>query len=169
MSAMMGRWVEINLEEPRWASLGLKPLARRAVKAVAAELGLGKHGISLLGCDDARISVLNGQFRGKPAPTNVLSWPAADLTPEADGDAPLLPKAKEALGDVAIAWETCEKEAAEQGKSLQDHVTHLIVHATLHLIGYDHQRRRDAARMEALETKVLASLGVSDPYRDSAA
>ena len=165
----MGRWVEIALEEPRWASLRLKKLARRALKAVAAELGIGKHGISVLGCGDARIAGLNGQFRGKPAPTNVLSWPADDLAPETDGDVPTRPLAKAMLGEVAIAWETCEKEAAAQQKLLQDHVIHLMVHATLHLIGYDHVRERDAARMEALETKVLASLGVSDPYRDNAA
>ena len=165
----MARWVEITLEEPRWGELGLKPLAKRAVKAVAAELGLGKQGISLLGCNDARIAVLNAQFRGKPTATNVLSWPGTDLSPGTDGDAPNLPDAKSQLGDVAIAWETCEKEAADQQKTLQDHVLHLIVHATLHLIGYDHQRKRDAARMEALEKRILATLGVSDPYRDSAA
>lgn len=165
----MGRWVDIRLEDPRWASLGLKHLAKSAVKAVAAELGLGKPGISLLGCDNARIAVLNGQFRGKPTPTNVLSWPATDLAPETDGDTPHPPAAGFMLGDVAIAWETCEKEAQMQQKTLQDHVSHLIVHATLHLIGYDHARNRDAARMEALEKRVLATLGVSDPYRDSAA
>lgn len=160
----MGRWVEINLEDERWIKPGLKLLAKTAVKAVAAELGLGKHGISLLGCDDARITTLNASFRGKSGPTNVLSWPAVDLCPAADGGDPGLPAPKAALGDVAIAYETCVREALDQGKSLQDHVTHLLVHATLHLLGYDHQRKRDAARMEALETKVLASLGVSDPY-----
>ena len=165
----MARWVDITLDDPRWATFGLKPIAKRAVKAVAADLGLGKLRISLLGCDDARISVLNAQFRGKPMPTNVLSWPATDLSPATDGDAPRLPAAKSMAGDLAIAWETCEKEAADQQKTLRDHVCHLIVHATLHLIGYDHQRKQDAARMEALEKRILATLGVSDPYRDSAA
>jgi probable rRNA maturation factor len=166
MSVTMGRWVEINLEDARWAEPGLKALAKRALKATMAELGLGKHGISLLGCDDARIALLNTQFRAKAGATNVLSWPTVDLSPAKDGDAPAAPKANAALGDVAIAFETCLCEADQQGKSLQDHVTHLIVHATLHLIGYDHVRKRDAARMEALETKVLASLGISDPYHD---
>ena len=165
----MGRWVEISVQDERWAEPGLKALAKRAVKATLADLGLGKHSISLLGCDDARISVLNAAFRGKAGPTNVLSWPAVDLSPAKDGDAPAVPKPKSALGDVAIAFETCLREACEQGKTLQDHVTHLIIHATLHLIGYDHLRKRDAARMETLETKVLASLGVSDPYHVSVA
>ena len=160
----MGRWVEISVQDERWADAGLKKLAKRAVKATMAELSLGKHAISLLGCDDARIAVLNGTFRGKTGPTNVLSWPAVDLSPAKDGDAPAVPKPKSRLGDVAIAFETCQREALHQRKSLQHHVTHLIIHATLHLIGYDHLRKRDAARMETLETKVLASLGISDPY-----
>lgn len=162
----MGRWVEINLEDARWAEAGLKALAKRALKATMVELGHGKHRLSLLGCDDARITVLNDAFRGKPVPTNILSWPAVDLSPARDGDAPVPPEARARLGDVAIAFETCVREALQQEKSLQDHVTHLIVHASLHLIGYDHLRQRDAARMEGLETKVLASLGISDPYHD---
>ena len=162
----MGQWVEISLQDRRWAEAGLKKLAKRAVRAAMAELGLGKHRISLLGCDDARIAVLNAAFRGKQGPTNVLSWPAVDLSPAKDGGEPGLPERKATLGDVAIAFETCQREALQQGKSLQHHVTHLIVHATLHLIGYDHLRQRDAARMEALETKVLASLGISNPYQD---
>ena len=70
----------------------------------------------------------------------------------------------EGLGDVAIAFETCEREAAEQGKSMKSHVTHLMVHATLHLLGYDHERDADAALMELTETKILAGMGIADPY-----
>lgn len=160
----MGRRVDLIAEDDRWAALGLKPLAKRAVKATCAALGLGRHRVSLLACDDARIAGLNARFRGKPTPTNVLSWPAVDLSPGPDGACPALPKPGDPLGDIAIAWETCTREAADQGKSLPDHVTHLLVHSVLHLLGYDHEGLQDAARMEGLEVKILASIGVSDPY-----
>jgi probable rRNA maturation factor len=122
-----------------------------------------------MGCDDARIAVLNADFRGKPAPTNVLSWPSEERGAEFVGDAPKVPqpgsvKDPESLGDIAIAFETCAREAEEQDKPMVDHVTHLIVHGVLHLLGYDHIEEEDAAMMEAIEVRILASLGVSDPY-----
>ena len=125
--------------------------------------------ISLMGCDDARIAVLNADFRGKPQPTNVLSWPSEERGAEFVGEAPEPPEPgdpedPESLGDIAIAYETCAREAEEQGKPMPDHVTHLIVHGVLHLLGYDHIEDEDAAVMEALEVRILASLGVSDPY-----
>lgn len=167
----MAELVETVVEDARWDSLGLAPLAERAAVAALETLGLPVEGfvISLLGCDDARIATLNADFRGKPQPTNVLSWPSEERGAEIPGTAPDLPEAGQpedphALGDIAIAWDTCAREAVAQGKSMGDHVTHLVVHAVLHLLGYDHIDDADAVRMEGLEVRILASLGVSDPY-----
>lgn len=163
--------VETLIEDPRWQGAGLDALAERAAQAALAGVGLTAKGfaVSLMGCDDARIAGLNAQFRGKPAPTNVLSWPTWDLSAEGAGDAPDAAEPgtaddPEPLGDIAIAWETCTSEAVAQGKPFADHVTHLVVHAVLHLLGYDHIRDEDATLMEGLEVRILASLGVSDPY-----
>lgn len=99
--------------------------------------------------DDDEVRQLNARWRGQDKPTNVLSFPA--------GDAVL-------LGDVVLAFETVEREAAAQGKRFGDHLSHLVVHGALHLIGYDHVKAGDAAAMEALERRVLAGLGIADPY-----
>ena len=163
--------VETMIEDARWEAFGLAAVAERAGRAVLAGLDLPGAGfaISLMGCDDARIAVLNADFRGKPQPTNVLSWPSQERGAEFAGEAPEPPEPGEAddpepLGDIAIAWETCAREAGEQDKPMVDHVTHLVVHGMLHLLGYDHVEEEDAALMEGLEVRILASLGVSDPY-----
>ncbi len=163
--------VETVIEDPRWEEFGLAALAERAARATLSGLGLPSDGfaISLMGCDDARIAVLNADFRGKPQPTNVLSWPSEERGAEFVGEDPALPEPglpedPESLGDIAIAFDTCAREAAEQAKPLSDHVTHLIVHGVLHLLGYDHIEDEDAELMEGLEVRILASLGVSDPY-----
>ncbi|MFC3086046.1 rRNA maturation RNase YbeY [Tabrizicola soli] len=163
--------VETLIEDARWDGLGLARLAERAARAALAGVGLSGEGfaIGLMGCDDARIAVLNADFRGKPQPTNVLSWPSEERGAEFAGEAPDLPEPgaaddPESLGDIAIAWETCAAEAEAQGKPMGEHVTHLIVHGVLHLLGYDHIEDEDAALMEGLEVRILASLGVSDPY-----
>lgn len=163
--------VETIIEDARWEAFGLDALAERAARAALAGLDLPVAGfaISLMGCDDARIAVLNADFRGKPQPTNVLSWPSEERGAEFVGEAPERPEPgaaddPEPLGDIAIAWETCAREAEEQGKPMAAHVTHLMVHGVLHLLGYDHVEDEDAALMEGLEVRILASLGVSDPY-----
>jgi probable rRNA maturation factor len=163
--------VETVIEDARWEAFGLEALAERAGRAALAGLGLPVAGfaISVMGCDDARIAALNAGFRGKPVPTNVLSWPSEDRAPDVVGEAPDLPEPgpaedPESLGDIAIAWETCAREAEEHGKPMADHVTHLLVHGVLHLLGYDHVEDADAALMEALEVRILATLGLSDPY-----
>lgn len=167
--------VDTVLEDPRWEGFGLPALAERAARETLGALGLDplRYEISLLGCNDARIAELNADFRGKSAPTNVLSWPAEDLSARIEGDAPERPDqpqpdSPDELGDIAIAWETCMREAAEQDKDAAEHVTHLIVHGTLHLLGYDHIRDGDAELMERLEVRILASLGVGDPYSPGA-
>jgi probable rRNA maturation factor len=163
--------VETVIEDARWEAFGLASVAERAAGASLAGVGLSSEGfsISLMGCDDARIAVLNADFRGKPAPTNVLSWPSEERGAEYVGEEPTRPEPGAnddplPLGDIAIAWETCAREAEEQDKPMAEHVTHLIVHGVLHLLGYDHVEDEDAALMEALEVRILASLGVSDPY-----
>lgn len=162
---------DVVIEDPRWDAAGLENLAERAARATLAALALPPDGfeIVVMGGDDARISALNADFRGKPQPTNVLSWPADELGAETEGADPERPEPgdpddPEPLGDIALAWETCVREAQEAGKPLADHVTHLVVHGVLHLLGHDHQRDGDATLMEGLETAILAELGVPDPY-----
>jgi probable rRNA maturation factor len=171
MKPTMEPLVDTVIEDPRWEAFGLPALAERAGQAVLAHLGLPATGFSIvvMGCDDARIAALNADFRGKPQPTNVLSWPSDDRQPEQIGAAPDLPEPgepdePEELGDLALAYDTCAREAADQGKEFADHVIHLTVHGILHLLGYDHIEDADAELMEETETRILASLGVADPY-----
>ncbi len=158
------------LEDDRWQETGLAALADRAAQATLRHLGLNPAGfeIAILACDDTRIATLNAEFRGKAQPTNVLSWPETDLSPDIAGGRPDEPQGgdegPQPLGDIAIAFETCAREAVEAGKSLPDHATHLIVHGLLHLLGYDHVRDADATLMEGLEVAILGNLGLPDPY-----
>ncbi|MCG7518628.1 rRNA maturation RNase YbeY [Ruegeria sp. Ofav3-42] len=160
--------LEVTIEDARWQRL--EPLATRAIQAVLDYSGLDDDlcEISLLGCDDARIAELNSEFRDKPTPTNVLSWPAEELAAEVAGQSPVKPNpdftGEIALGDIAISFDTCAREASEAGKSMDDHVTHLIIHGTLHLLGYDHIRNPDATLMEGVEVEILGKMGIDDPY-----
>tara|TARA_R110002073_G_scaffold332914_1_gene519669 strand:+ start:72 stop:578 length:507 start_codon:yes stop_codon:yes gene_type:complete len=164
--------VDIIIEDPRWDGIDLAALATRAAGASLALLGLPASGLTLclMGCNDARIAGLNADFRGRPQPTNVLSWPSEDRAPEFAGDVPEPPVPgppddPESLGDIAIAWETCAAEAEAAAKPMADHVTHLVVHGLLHLLGYDHIDDTDAELMEGAEARILVSLGLTDPYR----
>lgn len=144
---------------------------RRLVRAAlaaggfdSARLGSGRTAeLSLVLGDDALLQRLNREFRRKNKPTNVLSFPALDPQ-DAAMDHPAGP-AILPLGDVAIAYETTACEAREQGKTLSAHLSHLVVHGVLHLLGYDHMTKAQATDMETLETAVLARFGLSDPYR----
>ena len=163
--------LDINPEDPRWGDL--EPLARPALETALRHLGHDPalFEVSILACDDTRIQALNAQFRARNTPTNVLSWPAWDLSPETPGDSPEPPEPgtpddPEPLGDIALSWDTCQREATEQHKSAPDHVTHLLVHSLLHLLGYDHETEEDAVLMEKTEVTVLALLGIADPYED---
>lgn len=162
--------VDLVIDAPAWDEVGLAGLAERAARAVLDRLGLdGPVELALLATDDRRIAELNASFRDRDAATNVLSWPAQDLAAEDPGGDPDLPEADFPdeplfLGDVALAWESCRAEAEVGGKPLADHVTHLIVHGILHLLGYDHVREADAGLMERLEVEILAELGLPDPY-----
>ncbi|MEP2027381.1 MAG: rRNA maturation RNase YbeY [Paracoccaceae bacterium] len=156
-----------------WNALDLETLANAAAARVLARIGLSIANceISLLACNDARIAILNRDFRGKEVPTNVLSWPNENLSASTAGATPRVPQSDAdgliELGDIAIAYETCAKEAENAGITLENHVTHLVVHGTLHLLGYDHVSDQDATLMEGLETEILGSMGLDDPYRDS--
>lgn len=167
--------VDVVIEDARWNESHLSELAERAARASLGYLGLPSNGfeIALLACDDARIAALNTEFRGKPQPTNVLSWPTWDLSAEHEGGVPELPEHgdaddPEALGNIALSYDTCAVEAAGQSKQFDAHLTHLIVHSVLHLLGYDHIRDKDAALMEETEVRILAQLGVADPYETGA-
>lgn len=158
--------VDVVIEDDRWAGAGLRRLAGRAVDATLSHAGLDPAAweVTVLACDDARIAALNDAFRTRPQPTNVLSWPSRERSAEKDGDRPDPPTGDAELGDIAISYDTCRNEAASGGKSLQDHALHLVVHGTLHLLGYDHERDGDADLMESTETAILCKLGVADPY-----
>ena len=106
--------------------------------------------------DDAEQRELNQQWRGKDSATNVLSFPQIEPFGPVIG----------ILGDIILARETLEREALEQGTSFPDHFTHLVVHGFLHILGYDHLTDEEALQMEGLETRILASLGIADPYAD---
>jgi probable rRNA maturation factor len=156
--------LEVDLEEP-WPSGDWETLAARAANAaarVAPELANPRLSASLLFTSDAEIHALNREWRQRDKATNVLSFPMLErdeLLPLSERGPP------ELLGDVALAYETCAREAAEKGVPLADHAAHLIVHGLLHLAGHDHEiSPADADAMEALETKALALLGVADPY-----
>lgn len=151
--------VEAVIEDARWRPLCIAALAERAARTALAAVGLDPEGceIDLLAGDDVRIRALNATFRGKDTPTNVLSWPAED-------SGPALPGERRFLGDLALAYDTCLREAEAAGLAPRDHVAHLVVHGVLHLIGMDHESEDEASEMEALETKILASLGIANPY-----
>lgn len=156
--------LDIDIEEP-WPAGEWEALAARAAEAAgeyAPELANPRLSASLLFTSDAEIHALNREWRQRDKPTNVLSFPM--LTRE---EVLALPPEgpPELLGDVALAHETCLREAAEKGIAPRDHVAHLIVHGLLHLAGHDHEiSPEDAERMEAIEIKVLALMGIADPY-----
>lgn len=162
--------LDVLVEDTRWDVLDLEKQAQAAAFATLDHLGVDKSicEVSVLACDDARIAVLNGDFRDKPTPTNVLSWPAIDRAAGEAGDVPVRVETgldgTIALGDIALAFETCAREALEMEISFQDHVTHLLVHGTLHLLGYDHIRDPDATLMQGIETEILGKMGLNDPY-----
>jgi probable rRNA maturation factor len=148
-----GLIAEACVEDARWtAALGqdAQTFAQSVVTAIEPFFDPQDEELAVLFTQDEAVKALNMQWRGKDAPTNVLAFPASDQA--------------ETLGDIALAYETCAREAAEQGKSLKDHATHLLVHGVLHLLGYDHDNDSDALEMEGLEKDILATLGIDDPY-----
>ena len=145
--------IEVEVEAGDWTDAvdDVEAVVERAALAV---LGDKAGGVVILLTDDETVRDLNDRFRGKDRPTNVLSFPAADM-PGAN---------PQPLGDIVLAYGVCATEAEEQSKTLRNHLTHLVVHGLLHLLGRDHQVDADAEAMEAEERTLLATLGVADPY-----
>ena len=152
--------IDVMVEAGGWADeAALRALVERAVPAAFAEADVeGGEGVelSLVFTDDEAIQKLNAEWRDKDKPTNVLSFPAFPVEP---GD-PLPPM----LGDIVLAYETVVREAELEQKPLENHITHLIIHGLLHLLGYDHETDDEAEEMEALERRALARLAIPDPY-----
>ena len=155
---------EVAVTSDQWLAAVTEPeaICRRAVAAVLAREAVGPSEVSVLLADDRLIAELNRDYRGIDRPTNVLSFPAGS-TERAPGQAHIL------LGDVVVAVETARREAAAQGRSAADHLAHLVVHGTLHLLGYDHEEDDEAEVMERREVELLSGLGIADPYREAAA
>jgi probable rRNA maturation factor len=150
--------IAIQVNDPRWRKV--RELSPRLQRAAELALLRGKArksaALTILLADDARLKALNSQFRGRNKTTNVLSFPST----AAGGTY---------LGDIALAYGVTAEEARKGAKPFVDHATHLTVHGVLHLLGFDHQTKRDAGKMEPLETKILAELGIADPYATKAA
>jgi probable rRNA maturation factor len=142
---------------------GAEATIHRAVAAAAefVDTGPGEAELAVMLTDDAGIRTLNSNWRGIDKPTNVLSFPAQQPTGAGGPD-----DAPRMLGDIAIAYETTRKEASDEQRPLDHHLSHLVVHGFLHLTGYDHENDADAETMEGLETEILAHLGIPDPYAD---
>ncbi|MDO9474924.1 MAG: rRNA maturation RNase YbeY [Caulobacter sp.] len=139
----------MEIEDEAW--IAALPGAEALVLPAAEAALEARGGVTILLTDDDSVAELNERFRGKTGPTNVLSFPAP-TNPE------------DHLGDIALAYGVCAREAAEQGKPLAHHLQHLVAHGVLHLLGYDHLTEAEAEAMEALERQILAGLGVPDPY-----
>jgi probable rRNA maturation factor len=153
--------IDVEVQDRRWLAKLRTARAQCRGAALAALAGASRRSeagvaLAIALADDAAVRTLNRSFRGQDKPTNVLSFPAdARATP---------PGAPRFLGDIVLARQTVMREAREQGKAVADHLKHLIVHGTLHLLGYDHEADAEAARMEALEVRILSGLRVPNPY-----
>ncbi len=159
----------IEIDTDAW-SQDLPDLDQTARHAMQATLdatcpGMTEIGIALRFSTDDAVQTLNRTWRGKDSATNVLSFAALDMTAGSLPE-PEFPGQPIELGDIILAYETCVREASEQGKPLAHHVSHLVTHGILHLLGYDHLDDAEAERMEALETLILAGLNIPDPYAD---
>ncbi len=154
--------ITVHCQEARWKAL-LRPY-RKTVEGVCVSalahtpLGKKQHRfeMAVVLADDQAVRALNRDYRGMDKATNVLSFPSGDFTLKGKGSC--------YLGDVVLALGTVEREAKAQGKTPRHHTIHLLVHGTLHLVGYDHQASPEARRMEELEVEILKKLRISNPY-----
>lgn len=146
--------IDIEIEDEAW-SLALPDVDTLVERAAATALGEVEGGVVILLTDNEAVQALNAQFRDKDRPTNVLSFPGGDM---------VMPGAPVHLGDIVLAFGVCRDEAEAQAKSLANHLTHLVIHGVLHVLGRDHEDEDEAEAMEAEERSLLARLGVADPY-----
>ena len=159
--------IEVAVEAEAWQTAVTDPigLVRSTIAlalAMAAPEALRDAQVSVLLTDDARIRLLNHQWRGKDKATDVLSFPSFDP------DLPLPPGCRAELGDIVVSIETVRRDADEAGLPLDQHVRHMVVHGVLHLLGMDHETgEADALAMERLEAQILARFGIKDPYREA--
>ncbi|MEA2832339.1 MAG: putative rRNA maturation factor [Methylobacteriaceae bacterium] len=151
--------VDVEVVDPAWLAAGdVDILAQDAIAATLVEVGKRVHPdaeISIRLCDDDEIRALNLAWRNKDKATNVLSFPSP-----AGDRGPL-------LGDIVVAFEYVSEEARDAGRSLRDHLAHMLVHGMLHLLGFDHENESEAEKMEAFERRILAKLGIDDPYSET--
>jgi probable rRNA maturation factor len=153
-----GPRIDVLVQSPRWkAQPRAATVIRKAVNAAAKAASTSNAELAIVLTDDSAIRSLNRDWRGRDAPTNVLSFPA---TPPRGRKSPQ----PNILGDLVIAYQTTAREAVAEEKPFRNHLAHLAVHGFLHLLGYDHETDQDAKKMERLETKILAGLDVPDPY-----
>lgn len=161
--------IDVSMPEPEWASsfLDVEALARAAAErtlmmAVLPKPLLGRaiEAAVVLANDDL-VQVLNRTYRNKDAPTNVLSFAALEAGDPIPAEGPC------PIGDVILAYQTIDREAREQGKFFRDHFIHMVVHGTLHLLGYDHETEDEANNMESLEIRILEKMGIQNPYMDN--
>jgi probable rRNA maturation factor len=143
--------IDIVIADRRWRKPGLAARLKKAASAALRQQKVQRASLTILLADNDQLQALNKDFRGKNKPTNVLSFPAAD-------------NEEGYLGDVALAAGVVAREARDAKKRFGDHATHLVVHGVLHLLGYDHEKPKDAKIMEPLEVAILKKLGISDPY-----
>ena len=161
--------VDVSISEPEWNSsfLELEDLVREAVILSIQSASLPKPirdrdiEASVVLANDDLVQVLNREYRGMDKPTNVLSFASLD------SDDPLPDVGSVSIGDIILSYQTIAREAKEQDKFFKDHFTHLVVHGTLHLLGYDHENEDDATNMETLEIRILQKMNIQNPYMDT--
>jgi probable rRNA maturation factor len=155
--------VDVLVESGLWRQpANVRSVVRRAVAQAAAAQSTSATELAIVLTDDSAIRQLNQLWRGIDAATNVLSFPAPAPAKQAADEPPH-------LGDIVLAYETIAREARAEGKPLTHHIAHLAVHGYLHLLGYDHERSKDAEAMQAAERKILRRLAIPDPYRRGSA
>ncbi len=159
VAVLCAGWRDTLPDATEVARLAARQALARGARPTAGTL-IARVELSIRLADDAEQRRLNRDWRGIDRPTNVLAFPGWEPGAPLPAGAPWL------LGDVSLAYETVAREAQQQGKPFSDHFRHLVVHGVLHLLGYDHATASEAKQMEALETSILAGLGVADPYRD---
>ena len=165
--------INILINDLRWSKTKLQDTCERSfglAMSVSDEMNFNPE-VSILACNDKEICELNEKFRGQNSPTNILSWPEYELKSEIPGQPPRKMKAvvEEAsrltfIGNLAISFDRCSTESKESEITFDDHMTHILLHGCLHLLGFDHQNDLDANLMEGMEINLLSSIGIKNPY-----